>query len=78
VTIAVSALERKGYLERNRSAEDRRRVIVTLTPKALEALVRHRRFHEKLVDSIVEQLDEPALDSLANALSILHHFFRTL
>jgi DNA-binding MarR family transcriptional regulator len=78
VTIAVSALERKGYLERNRSAEDRRRVIVTLTPKALEALVRHRRFHEKLVDSITEQLDEHELDTLASALSILHHFFRTL
>lgn len=78
VTIAVKALVRKGYLERARCEADRRRVIVTLTPKAREALAHHRRFHAQLVDSVASQLDEAALASLGDALGILHGFFRDL
>lgn len=78
VTTAVNALVRKGYLERARCEADRRRVIVTLTPKAREALEHYRRFHAQLVDSVASQLDEAALASLGDALGILHGFFRNL
>lgn len=78
VTTAVNALVRKGYLERTRCESDRRRVIVTLTPKAREALIHHRRFHVQLVDTVSAQLDEASLASLGEALSVLHGFFRNL
>ncbi len=78
VTTAVNALVRKGYLERTRCEADRRRVTVTLTPKAHEALAHYRRFHTQLVDTVASQLDEAALESLGDALGVLHGFFRTL
>lgn len=78
VTIAAQTLERKGYLVRRRSAGDKRRVCVELTPRAREALAYHAAFHQQLIRSVSARLDEPSLNALGNALCTLHTFFKDL
>lgn len=78
VTIAAQTLERKGYLIRRRSADDKRRVCVELTPRAQEALAYHAAFHERLIRSVSAQMDEAHLNALGDVLRTLHTFFKDL
>lgn len=78
LTVAVKTLEQKGYLERRRSQQDKRRVAVYLTEKALPALVHHAEFHQKLIDGASSQLNEHQMEELTQALIRLHTFFNSL
>ena len=75
LTVAVTTLERKGYLVRLRPLPDRRRVVVRLTEPALRALEDHARFHERMVRQASAGLPEPELRLLCQALGRLHTFF---
>ncbi|MDD3428741.1 MAG: MarR family transcriptional regulator [Oscillospiraceae bacterium] len=76
LTIAVKTLEQKGYLQRTRSDSDKRRVLVTPTASALQALAQHDAFHEQLIKSVSANLNESELAALTLALSTLHRFFK--
>ncbi|MDE6994920.1 MAG: MarR family transcriptional regulator, partial [Lachnospiraceae bacterium] len=58
LTIAVNSLVKKGYVERARSEEDRRVVLVSLSEKGKRAYLHHRQFHEQMIEAIVEELSE--------------------
>jgi len=60
LTISANRLVLKGYLDKRRDLEDKRMVFVELTPKGVQALKVHNRFHEKLIDSIINQ--EPLIN----------------
>ncbi len=75
LTIAVNSLVKKGYVDRTRSEEDRRVVLISLTPKGKEAFLHHRSFHEKMIESIVEQLSEEEKQVLEKALGRINRFF---
>ena len=45
LTIAINHLVKKGYVERSRSEEDRRVVLVSLSEKGEKAYFHHRMFH---------------------------------
>ena len=53
LTIAVNSLVKKGYVERARSEEDRRVVLVSLSEKGKRAYLHHRQFHEQMIEAIV-------------------------
>lgn len=75
LTISINSLVKKGYVARVRSEEDRRVVLISLTPKGKEAFLHHRRFHEQMIESIVEDLSEEEKLVLEKALRrILNHF----
>jgi DNA-binding MarR family transcriptional regulator len=78
LTVAANTLEHKGYLVRRRSAEDRRRVAVELTPAAQRALGTHAAFHEELVRQACARLTPEQQTALADGLSGLHSFFAGL
>ena len=78
LTVAVKTLEQKGYLIRQRSQQDKRRVTVHLTDKADAALAHHTDFHKKLVQGVSSHLTPNQMQDLANALSCLHNFFTEL
>ncbi len=75
LTISVNSLVKKGYVDRVRSEEDRRVVLVSLSEKGRRAYLHHKRFHEQMIDSVVEELTEEEQLVLEKALSKLNRFF---
>lgn len=76
LTIAMNHLVKKGYVERRRSEEDRRVVLVSLTEKGEKAYHHHRMFHEKMVMAVMKDLNRQETDALTEALLKLQDFFR--
>lgn len=76
LTIAVNSLVKKGYVDRVRSEEDRRVVLISLTEKGKRAYLHHRKFHDRMVGAVVEELTEEEQQVLEIALTKLNQFFR--
>lgn len=77
LTIAVNSLVKKGYVERVRSEEDRRVVLISLSEKGKGAYLHHRKFHDQMIDAVVEELTEEEQQVLERALRKLNQFFMT-
>ena len=75
LTISVNGLVKKGYVERVRSEEDRRVVLVSLTPKGKRAHAQHAGFHNNMMDAVAEGLNEEELEVLGKALNNLNRYF---
>ena len=75
LTISVNSLVKKGFVNRVRSEEDRRVVLVSLSEKGKQAYQHHRRFHEEMIEAIVAQLTEEEKVILEKALGNLNSFF---
>lgn len=75
LTVNMNSLEKKGYILRERSAEDKRVVLVTLTEKGRKAFFHHRDFHKAMIRSAIKGLDEEEMDALMNCLTKLNTFF---
>ena len=76
LTIAINNLVKKGYVDRVRSEEDRRVVLISLSGKGEKAFNHHKRFHEEMVQATLEGLDEKQTEVLVLALQNLSRFFR--
>lgn len=75
LTTAVDNLIKKGYVERNRSDEDRRVVKIKLTEKGRLAYLDHEEFHKDLVISALYQLNSEEEELLTKVLSNIDVFF---
>lgn len=75
LTISVNSLVKKGFVERVRSEEDRRVVLVSLSGKGREAYRHHQIFHEEMIEGVVAQMSEEEKQVLIKALLNLNHFF---
>lgn len=78
LTISVNGLVKKGYVERTRSEEDRRVVLISLTEKGRKAFVQHQRFHQEMIDAVVEGLSVEEQVILEKALRNVNQFFRMI
>lgn len=76
LTISVNSLVKKGYVDRTRSEEDRRVVLISLSGKGQKAYLHHRKFHEEMIDAVLRELTEEEQCALEKALSKLTRFFR--
>lgn len=76
LTIAMNSLVKKGYVIRQRGQTDRRVVYISLSEKGKAAYQHHARFHQEMIQSIVEQLTGDELAALTKALTCLDHWFR--
>ena len=76
LTIAMNSLVKKGYVIRQRGQTDRRVVYISRSEKGKAAYQHHARFHQEMIQSIVEQLTEDELAALTKALTCLDHWFR--
>lgn len=75
LTTSMNRLVLKGYVERNRSETDRRVVNISLTEKGLLAYERHRKFHVRMVDAALKDVEEDQVPILMNMLVNLKNFF---
>ncbi len=76
LTIAINNLIKKGYVERQRSEEDRRVVYIKLTEKGVEAYRFHENFHVDLVFSAIQDLDEKQQLLLIDVLTNIDRHFK--
>ncbi|MFI3212683.1 MAG: MarR family transcriptional regulator [Eubacteriales bacterium] len=78
LTIAVNSLVKKGLVDRIRSDEDRRVVLVSLTEAGSRAHAHHKEFHNKMIQAVVAQLDEAEIMVLEKSLNKLNTFFKEM
>lgn len=76
LTIAINNLVKKGYVNRVRSEEDRRVVLISLSAKGEHAFYHHKEFHEEMIQATLEGMDQEQTEVLVKALSNLSTFFR--
>ena len=77
LTVAVNTLARKGYLTRQRSAEDKRRIHLLLTPKAEEVNRLHEAFHHQMTDAVMQAIPPEQLDLLCATLDNVTTYFQS-
>ena len=58
LTIAINSLVKKGYVHRERSEEDRRVVLISLTEKGRKANAHHMKFHDGMIQAVLKDLNE--------------------
>ncbi len=75
LTVAIKTLERKGYVIRQRSETDKRRVHVLPLPPALEVEKYHREFHRRMVDAVTTAVPPEQLDVLIKSLHAIYDYF---
>ena len=75
LTIAVNSLVKKGYVHRERSEEDRRVVLISLTEKGRKANAHHMKFHEGMIQAVLKDLNEEQQAILMKSLKNLREFF---
>ena len=75
LSIAISKLERKGYVKRIRNKRDLRVVRIRLTDKGLEALRRHEAFYFDLVEEACGDMDEAEKKIFLQSLENMVGFF---
>ena len=74
LSAAITKLIKKGYVERKRTEEDRRVVLVSLTSKGENVYKEHQVFHEEMITSMLGNFSEEEY-ILAIALEKLNNFF---
>ncbi|MFA9378552.1 MAG: MarR family winged helix-turn-helix transcriptional regulator [Lachnotalea sp.] len=77
LTIAINSLVKKGYVNRVRSEEDRRVVLLSLTQKAIKAYYHHKKFHDDMIKATVKGLSKQETAILAKSITNLIDFFKT-
>ena len=76
LTIAMNSLVKNGYVTRQRGQTDRRVVYISLSEKGKAAYAHHAKFHQEMIDGVVNQLTEDELSALTKALACLDRWFR--
>ena len=75
LTTAINRLVDKGYVERKREKADKRKVIVSITTQAYEVLVIHDKFHDEMIEAVVEDLKLDENEVLISALTNISSYF---
>ena len=77
LTTSMNNLVKKGYAIRKRSEKDRRLVYIQLTEKGIRAYNHHKELHQKMIDAVMENLDENESTVLIETLEKLITFFKS-
>lgn len=78
VTTSLNNLERKGYIERIRSDQDRRVVYLHLTKKGRLLHRLHKRFHKAMVEKIIDGMSPEEKEVMGRGLTNLYQFLEDL
>ena len=76
VTTMIQRLERKGYIAKDRSSVDARRVHVVLTEEGRQAEIAHRYFRRKIIRELTAELDVAEKAAILTGLEKMNAFIR--
>jgi DNA-binding MarR family transcriptional regulator len=76
LTSSMNSLVKKEYVQRHRTEQDRRVVLISLTEKGKRAYDHHEQFHVEMVNAAIQSLNEEEIPILARMLGDLTAFFR--
>lgn len=76
VTAMVKRLEKKGYITKEKSSEDARRVQIVLTHEGRRAETAHRYYHRRMVRAITRDMNQTEKDAVISALEKMIAFMR--
>ncbi len=76
LTKAMDSLEKKGYVLRRRSEQDKRVVYITLTDRGVRAYRHHEKFHQDMIAFILDDISEQESQVLRKALERLMTYFQ--
>lgn len=76
LTKSMNGLEKKSYVNRKRSEEDKRVVQISLTEKGIRAYHHHENFHKILIERVTQGLSEEEIRFLIDVLGKLKDSFR--
>ena len=76
LTKSMDGLVRKQYVNRNRSEEDKRVVLITIKKKGMRAFHHHENFHKILIKRATRGMSEDEICLLINVLAKLKDSFR--
>ena len=77
LTTAVNKLVDKGFINRTRCSDDRRKVLISLTKQGKQVYRAHGLFHRKMIDEALDGLSEEEERVLTRALWHVKSFFDT-
>ena len=75
LTTAINSLVRKGYVVREQSEEDRRKVFLRLTEKGKLVIKIHDEFHDDMIDNTIKDLKIEEDSELIKALQNIQKYF---
>jgi DNA-binding MarR family transcriptional regulator len=76
LTTAMNRLVEKGYCTRYRLEDDKRKVFISLTKKAIEALKIHDQFHDEMIDATIKDMNLDQDDVLLQSLKNISEYFK--
>lgn len=76
VTAMVKRLEKKGYISKEKSAEDKRTVKIVLTHEGRRAETAHRYYHRRMVRAITRDMNEMEKAAVLSGLGKMIEFMR--
>ncbi len=75
LTTAINKLIKKGYVKRERTEEDKRVVLISLTEKGIEVHKKHQVFHNEMISTILNKCTNEEKKLLSSTMSELNNFF---
>lgn len=75
LTKSIDRLTRNNYVLRERSDEDKRLVLLSLTEKGMRADAHHQKFHKEMIEAAMAQFDERETKILLESLGGLADYF---
>lgn len=78
LTTNMNSLEKKGYIIRSRSKNDKRVVLVVLTEKGRKAFFHHKDFHKNMIKAIVKDMNEDEMKVIMKGLLSLNDFLKQI
>ena len=66
----------KDHVNRKRGEKDRRVVYISLSEKGRKAYSHHREFHKRMIQGLLDTLNEQEQDLLVKVMQYFHDYFR--
>ncbi len=76
VTVAINKLEKKGYVTKEKCAQDGRKIFVKLTEWGRKMNAGHQYFHEEMIRNVAEDMTEEEKRILVEGMIKLNNFFQ--